>query len=109
MVYGAEAVLLMEISLNSLRVKTFDPESSLEGLSLDTDLLEEVRYEARATLIRYQDKVANYFNKKVKTKHFQVNDLVLRESASSQSTVIRKFKALWEGPYKITKILHPGT
>ncbi|KAK1377987.1 Rve domain-containing protein [Heracleum sosnowskyi] len=107
--YGTEADVPLETNLNSPIVDSFNPDASLERLHLDNDLLEEVRDEANLDAARHQKMVAKYFNKKVKTKNFQVNDLVLRESASSQPTITGKFKAPWEGPYKISKVIRPGT
>ncbi|XP_074373941.1 uncharacterized protein LOC141714315 [Apium graveolens] len=107
--YGVDAVIPVEISLTSPRVDVFDPAISLEGLRLHNDLLEETREEARMRMIAQQEKIARYFNKKVKPKDFKVNDLVLRDSATSQPTVSGKFKPAWEGPYRISRLVSAGS
>lgn len=71
--------------------------------------MDEVREEAAAKVLLQQTKTAAYFNKRVKAKHFLVNDLVLRESATSQPTISGKFEAPWEGPYKVSKVVGTGT
>ena len=70
MAYGTEAVLPLEISLNSPRVENFTPESSEEGLRLNTDLIEEVRESASLRVAQYQQKVAQYYNAKVNPRNF---------------------------------------
>lgn len=95
--------------MGSPRIEVFDPKSSIEGLHLDNNLTEEIRNDARKTSVIYQNKTTKYFDRKVKTKNFQVNDLVLRESAASQPTSVGKLTAPWEGPYRIRKIVSLGT
>lgn len=70
MAYDTEAVLLVEVSLGSSRIKAFDSKSSSEGLHLNNDLIEEVRDEAKIASMEYQNKTAKYFDKRVKTKTF---------------------------------------
>ncbi|XP_074327138.1 uncharacterized protein LOC141665055 [Apium graveolens] len=107
--YGIDAVLPVEISLNYPWVEIFDPSLALEGLRFHNDLLKETREELRLRMIAQQDKMAKYFSKKVKAKNLQVNDLVLRDSATSHPTVSRKFKPTWEGPYRVSKVVSAGT
>lgn len=108
MAYGVEAVSPVKISLTSPRVKYFNCEGSMEGLNFHSDLVEDVRDEAVAKTLLQQQKIAAYFNKKIKVRQFLVNDLVLRESATSQPMVTGKFKAHQEGPYKVAKVVSPG-
>ncbi|XP_074328012.1 uncharacterized protein LOC141665925 [Apium graveolens] len=107
--YGVDIILLVEVSLISLRVEALNPASSIEGLKFHNDLLEEVREDSKLRMIPQQEKTAKYFNKKVKAKMLKVNDLVLRETAASQSTITRKLKPSWKGPYKITKVISSAT
>lgn len=81
--FGIEAVSPVEISLSSPIVELFSPELSELGLKLNNDLVEEVRDEDAEKTSLYKRKTAEYFNKKVKGKHFLENDLILREAASS--------------------------
>lgn len=92
MAYSVEAVSPVEISLTSSRIEFFNLEGSESGLKLNNDLIEEVRDEVVARTLLQQLKTPAYFNKKVKTRHFLVGDLVLREAASSQPKVTGKFK-----------------
>lgn len=45
--YGTEAILSVEISTESLRIKNFDPKTSEEGLHLNNDLVDELRDSAQ--------------------------------------------------------------
>lgn len=104
-----EAVLPVEISINSLRVKHFDPKASEEGLRLNCDLLEKLLDSTKFKVAKYQEKVVKYYNSKVKTREFTLNDLVLRDSAASMPPRLSKLSPPWEGPYKITKVVKSGT
>ncbi|XP_074352845.1 uncharacterized protein LOC141691997 [Apium graveolens] len=107
--YGVDAVLPVKVSLISPRVEVFDPSLALEGLYFHNYLLEETKEKARLRMIAQQEKMSKYFNKKVKAKQLKVNDLVLRDSATSQPTVSGKFKPTWEGPYRVSKVVCAGT
>ena len=67
-----------------------------------------MREQALIRTIVYQQKVAKYYNSRVKSKVFQVGDLVLRESKVSQNTKVKKLSPKWEGPYVIIKFIRPG-
>ncbi|XP_017216818.2 uncharacterized protein LOC108194379 [Daucus carota subsp. sativus] len=107
--YGTEAVLPLEISMGSLRIENFNQQGNEEGLRLNIDLVEEVRDRAQLKVAQYQQKVAQYYNAKIKPRQFQENDLVLREAAASMPLKMSKLSAPWEGPYKIIKVVRPGT
>lgn len=109
MAYEVKAVSPVDVILSSPEVEYFCPEKSSEGLHLYNTLSEEIRDEAAAKIQIQQTKTALYFNKKVKTKQFAVHDLVLRESATSQPSITGKLKAPWEGPYKVSRVIGPGT
>ena len=71
--------------------------------------MEELRDTAQLRVAQYQQKVAQYYNSKLKPRHFQENDLVLREAAASMPLKTSKLSAPWEGPYKVSKVIRPGT
>ncbi|XP_074358004.1 uncharacterized protein LOC141697496 [Apium graveolens] len=79
-----------------------------QGLHLD--LLDEARTNSQLKLAAYQQRIARYFNKKVKSVPFKVGDLVLRKVMPN--TKIAQHGVLganWEGPYKVKAILWKGT
>lgn len=109
MAYGTEAVLPVEIGARTLRIDKFSPQSSEEGLRLDNDLLEESRDSTHFKVCQYQDKIAKYYNSKIKLREFKKGDLVLREAAASMPSKMSKLSPPWEGPYRVTKVVRPGT
>jgi hypothetical protein len=76
------------------------------------DRLDEVsneRVKASGEIERDKLRVARVYNKGVKKKLFQVEDLVWKMILSiwSRSNKFRKWLPNWEGPYRIEKVI-PG-
>lgn len=69
----------MKMGITSHRMTSFDPERSKEGLRNNFDLLEEKRDEAVLRVAAYKQKMAKYYNSRVKTRRFAVGDLILRK------------------------------
>jgi hypothetical protein len=78
MTYGSKAVVPVEIGLTTFRTSTYDDHQNEEQLSLNLDLIDEVRETAEARMKRYQEKMARHYNSKVKPRQLSVGDLVLR-------------------------------
>ena len=57
----------------------------------------------------YRQKVARYYNSRVKNKVFRAGDLVLQRAAVSQPQDRGKLAPNWEGPYEVKEIVRPGT
>jgi len=75
--YSTEAVILVEIGLTSLRKEFFDERSNDDQLKLNLDCLDEVRDPASQGMAKYQQKMAKYYNQRVKLKRFNIRDLIL--------------------------------
>ena len=54
LVYGAEVVVPVEIIHTIPRVEAFDQESNEEGMRLALDLIDEIRDESKATIVKHQ-------------------------------------------------------
>jgi hypothetical protein len=65
LVYGAEAVLIPKIYLQSARVAHFDEENQKEARELDSNLLEERRSTTLTNVRNYQQSLKKYYNKSV--------------------------------------------
>ncbi|XP_024010711.1 uncharacterized protein LOC112086183 [Eutrema salsugineum] len=79
--YGTEAMCPAELNVPSIRrtMLTQQPDANNE-MMLDTiDLVEEHRERALLQIQNYQQLAARYYNKKVKGRHFEDGDLVLRK------------------------------
>ena len=96
----------MEIQVPSYRIEQYDPASNQEDLRLHLDLLEERRNTSQMRVAAYQQRIAHYRNAKVRPRSFQLGDLVLRQNLGVPA---RSLDPNWEGPYRVTKIVRPGT
>ena len=87
LVYGAKAVLPVEVEIPSLRVSLqdliIDEDRRISRLQ-ELDLLDERRQEAFDHLRAYQKRMSRGYNKKVRHKEFQDGDLVMRENPKNK-------------------------
>ncbi|KAK3021300.1 hypothetical protein RJ639_046871 [Escallonia herrerae] len=73
------------------------------------DLLDDVRAQALDRMISTKQRVARYYNRRVRMKIFRVGDLVLRKlEVSNPKAAVGKLSPNWEGLYKVLKVLRPG-
>ena len=73
------------------------------------DLLEECWEFATIQLADYQQKMAQRYDKNVRTREFKVGDLVLRRTVGNAKDLnTRKLASNWEGLYKVTAIARAG-
>ena len=77
--FGTEAVILMEVGLTSLRVKTYEGQKNQQELNNNLDLIDDAREEAMKRIAKHKEAMAKYYNKKVKVRRFSIRDLVLRK------------------------------
>ena len=83
LVYRVEAVVPVEITHTTPRVEAFDQESNEEGMRLALDLINEVRDDANARIVKHQKRASFYYNLRVKERFFREGDLVLRKIEAS--------------------------
>ena len=100
--FGIEAIILVEVSLSSLRREPFDDKSNDESCKLDFDCLDEDREYALQRMNR--QKMTKYHDQRVKLKRFNNGDLVLcRVIEAMKDPMQGKLNPTWEDPYKIIK------
>ena len=100
--YGTKAVISVEIGFPSLRTEFFDEHSNDDQLKLNLDYLDEVRDQASQRMAKYQQKMAESYNQRVKLKRFHIRDLVLRKVTPAMKDPTQgKLGPTWEGPYKV--------
>ena len=75
--YGTEAVILVEVRITNLRREVFYEGSNDDQLRVNLDWLDESRDEASYKMAEYQQKMSEYYNKRVKLKRLNIEDLVL--------------------------------
>ncbi|XP_074346601.1 uncharacterized protein LOC141685397 [Apium graveolens] len=109
MAYGTEALVPVEVGLESYRTEVYNMETNNFGLRANVDLLEEEREAAHQKNMKYLLKTAQHNDSNIKKRSFGVGDLVLREMVALIPTKQGKLQPNWEGPYKVTEVVHPGT
>ena len=87
----------------------FDEPQNAQSLRANLDLLEERREIAQVRMAAYRQKVARYYNIRVKNKAFKAGDLELRRAAVSQPQGQGKLAPNWEGPYEVKEVVRPRT
>ena len=113
LVYGAEAILPIEIEIPSLRVSLqgiVDDETYRVSRLHELEMLDERRRAALTHLQVYQNRLKRSYNKKVRGRHFEIGDLVLRMNYKTQRhrEKPKKFEPNWEGPYVVTAAYGSG-
>jgi hypothetical protein len=75
----------------------------------ELNLIEEKRDMAEVRNAVYKQRNARYYNKKMKKREFEVDDLVLRKVfLATRELNSGSLGPNWEGPYKVTKVLLKG-
>ncbi|XP_062089647.1 uncharacterized protein LOC133796183 [Humulus lupulus] len=107
--YGYEAMLPVEVTPPYHRRTTYDQDCNHQLLVESLDQTEERREKSNIRLAAHQEKVARYFNSRVKEQKFDMGDLVLRrvfpETRDASAGVLGPSL---EGPYKFMEIVLPG-
>ncbi|KAL0421024.1 UNVERIFIED_CONTAM: hypothetical protein Slati_3125300 [Sesamum latifolium] len=106
LVYGTEAIIPAELGMPSHRVMNFSEKCNENLLRENLDLIEEFRKKAFLHIQRYKNIMINSYNKRVKSRSFQIGDLVLRRVDALKP--IGKLDPTWEGPYKVTSVIGKG-
>ncbi|KAK3023914.1 hypothetical protein RJ639_043457 [Escallonia herrerae] len=107
--YGTEAMLPVEIGVPTIRALHFSELNNNVGLRANLDLVEEARTQAHIRSVIVKQRVARYYNQKVRSKQFNEGDLVLRKlEVSNPKAATGKLSPNWEGPYRVIKVLMTG-
>jgi hypothetical protein len=110
LVYGQEAVLPWEVKAGSRRVTFQNDLTAEEYAALISDIIEdatELRLWSLEKIKENKAKVARAYNKKVKPKEFQVDDLVWEAvlPLGTRDKMYGKWSPNWHGPYKVVQVL----
>lgn len=114
LVYGAEAILPLEVEILSLHVSLqhlIDDEMHRVSRLHQLEMLDEKCQTTLTHLQAYQNRLRRSYNKKVKGQHFEVGDLVLKENpknAQSTNIIKGKFEPNWVGPFIVTTAYGSG-
>ncbi|XP_070013798.1 uncharacterized protein [Nicotiana sylvestris] len=109
LVYGAEALIPVEIGeLNTRFIQEIE-ESNDEEMRVNLDLLEGRREVALIRMTAQKQVIERYFNRKARLRFFKIGDFVLKKVFQSTKTANSgKLSPTWEGPYRIHDIAGKG-
>ncbi|XP_023770200.2 uncharacterized protein LOC111918806 [Lactuca sativa] len=101
--YRTEAMLHMEVAVNTVRVANKDEESNAQDLRINLDILEEKHEKSGMRQAAYKHATERYYNHRVKEKAFRFGEYVLRKNEASRAQPQGKLGPTWEGPYRVTE------
>ncbi|XP_075106759.1 uncharacterized protein LOC142179784 [Nicotiana tabacum] len=110
LVYGAEALILVEVGELTLRYFQANEESNNEAMLINLELLEERRDLAHIRMAAQKQRMERYYNQRANLYYFKVGDLVLRKvTQNTRELNAGKLGSIWEGPYRISAITGKGS
>ena len=108
--YGSEAVIPAEVHMVNHRVMTYQDKDNEKQLRLNLDLIDEVRTDAEHKTARYKNLMARQYDAMVKSRRFNIGDLVLKKvSLAVKNPAHGKLGLNWEGLYKIINCKRQGS
>ncbi|XP_070011356.1 uncharacterized protein [Nicotiana sylvestris] len=109
MVYGAEALIPVEIGEPSTQYVRATEESNNEEMRVNLDLLEGKREAALIRMAAQKQVIERYYNRKTRLRFFKIGDFVLKKVfQSAKAANSEKLSTTWEGPYKVRDIAGKG-
>jgi hypothetical protein len=105
MVYEAEAVLHLEVTMGSLCVQAYDEAAQDQLRRKDIDLIDERRWQSAIKNAWYRQVLKRYQERFVHNIELQVDDLVLRWVLTRGEA--NKLSPGWEGPFCVTQVCRP--
>ena len=100
LVYGAEAMIPVEIGEPSLHRELYDPDQNHQNMCTHLDLLPELKDKAQICNLVAKQRAARKYNANLCPRLFAKGDQVWR-MASSARKKDGKFSANWDNPYRI--------
>ena len=101
--YGMEVIIPTEIIMPTIWSDVPEQEN-VELVLKDLDMVDKLRESTAVRIASYQCRLENSYNKWVKPRMFQLEDLVLRKIfKNTADPVAGKFQPNWEGPYLIMR------
>eukprot|EP00253_Pinus_taeda_P024946 PITA_24946 len=110
LVYGLEAILLVQCEISSLKLAVDLPPGTSEedARFLELIQLDETRRDVPLANEAHKKRVKAQFDKNVKPRVFSEGDLVLVYDQKSDKLGAGKFQSLWMGPYIVKCVLAKG-
>ena len=100
--YGSEAVIPVEVHMANHMVVKYRDKDNEEQLRFNLDLIDKVRMSAEQRTARYKNLMARKYDAMVKSRHFNIRDLVLKMvSLATRNPAHGILGPYWEGLYKV--------
>ncbi|XP_075095405.1 uncharacterized protein LOC142173685 [Nicotiana tabacum] len=110
LVYGAEALIPVEVGEPTLRFSRTNEETSNEALLVRLDVLDEHNDLAYVRMMVQKQRMKRYYNWRANFRYFKVGDLVLRKvTQSTQEVNTGKLGPIWKSPYRVLAITSKGS
>ncbi|XP_071704482.1 uncharacterized protein [Rutidosis leptorrhynchoides] len=99
-----EAVIPAEITVQTKRILSYGEDENGERLPTNLNYAEERREMAAIQEAANKQRIAKYYNKRVRARTYKVGDLVWHDNQASSAQNTGKLGPNWEGPYKVIGI-----
>ena len=110
MTFSIETVVPVELGLKTFWTNHYDNEKNEEQLCLNLEFMDEVWERVEKRMKNYQEKMARYYNTKVKLRYFNIKDLVIgKVTLATKNPSQGNLGPTWEEPYKVVEFYHRGT
>nr|GEY74489.1 reverse transcriptase domain-containing protein [Tanacetum cinerariifolium] len=108
--FEREEVILAEIGMPTHRTMMIkEGECNEEEMRLNLDLLTERKEAASIWEARYEMKMEQYYNKKVRHVSFKVGEYVYWKNEASRVVILGKLGPKWKGPYLVVEAYQNGS
>ncbi|XP_070030059.1 uncharacterized protein LOC142166989 [Nicotiana tabacum] len=102
-VYGAEALISVEVREPTLRYFQAGEEANNEAILVNLELLDKRTNLAHIRMETQKQRIKRYNNRRANLRYFKVGDFVLRKvTQNTQEVNTGKLGTTWEGPYKVS-------
>ena len=92
----------VKVGVTSTKRAAFSEEGNDDKLRLNLNCLDDVKDKASNRMTKYQQKMAEYYNKRVKLRQLDIGDFVLRKVTMATKDLTQgKLGPTWEGPYRV--------
>ncbi|XP_070009731.1 uncharacterized protein [Nicotiana sylvestris] len=109
LVYGAEALIPVEIGDPSTRFTQASKEYNDKEMRINLDLLEGKREAILIRMTTQKQLMERYYNRKARLRYFKIGDFVLKNVfQSTKAANAGKLSLTWEGPCRIHGIAGKG-
>ncbi|XP_071704534.1 uncharacterized protein [Rutidosis leptorrhynchoides] len=104
-----KVIIPAEITVPTKRILSYSEGENDERLRTNLNYAEERREMAAIREATNKQRIAKYYDKRIRARTYKVGDLVWRDNQASRAQNTRKLGPNWEGPYKVIGISNTKT